>query len=271
MAFEDEYEGLEEEFRRQVESDNGHFGGRKSVYLPNIRPKDRVDFVLIGKHPSCSFASSLDEAREKIASNFQNFAYSFEDFLLHHCTREHLCQGRPSYYITDLAKGAMPIGLDEKEKQERYKRWFPLLLQELQLVAKPGATLIALEGKVNNFLSKKIQRELLNGHAVTALLSFSKTVRDNQRKAFSECYPELYHEFASSIQLSGIENTAQDVMQGTQMWEFIDETVKKRIRGGVGLSESRKKLAFTYKVSFECIRNSCRHENWRDHCPPGSR
>jgi hypothetical protein len=110
-----------------------------------------VDFVLIGMEPSIGGegASILDVARKKIKRGFKNFASSTEDFILHFCIKEYLCAGWGTYYLTDLSKGAMSVRAAKSEREKRYEKWHPLLLDELELVAGQKATpIIAIGNEV---------------------------------------------------------------------------------------------------------------------------
>lgn len=116
MTFKDDYAALEREFKRQVGKDNKELG-IKSRFLPNISPEGPVDFVLIAQEPSLGGAN-IGKAGEKIKQGDRNFSGSFEDFILHFCIREYLCQGGKGYHLTDLAKGAMAVKVAESQRQE---------------------------------------------------------------------------------------------------------------------------------------------------------
>ena len=64
-----------------------------------------------------------------------------------------------------------------------------------------------------------------------------------------------YRAFAKSISVGVIIDTAEAVLRDAEMEAFWHDTLK-RIRKGSGLTESRKKLMFDYKVAFEEIRKS---------------
>ena len=86
----------------------------------------------------------------------RNFSWSVEDFILHYCLREYLCQDGETYHLTDLAKGGMTIRLAGEQRQARYDRWYPLIEKELRLLTKQGGTrLIAIGNVVADFLRKK--------------------------------------------------------------------------------------------------------------------
>src|SRR5699024_7817782 len=101
------------------------------VYLPNIEPVGPVQNILICMEPSLGrWASSGNEAINKVKSGFRNFLYSMEDFILHYCVRRFLCENNASYHVTDISKGAMLIEKANTHRNERYGRWFSLLQEE---------------------------------------------------------------------------------------------------------------------------------------------
>jgi hypothetical protein len=116
-----------------------------SIYLPNFMPTGPVDYVFIGMEPSLgAWASSPGDARAKIAAGFRNFMWSMEDFILHTSARQYLCEPGQTYYVTDISKGAMLVQRANLDRAARYKRWFDLLKQEIELMAKPNAKVIAI-------------------------------------------------------------------------------------------------------------------------------
>ena len=132
---------------RDLERCFGAFAERDgSVYLPNFMPTGPVDYVFIGMEPSLgAWASSLEKAKAKIAAGFRNFMWSMEDFILHTSARHYLCEPGQTYYVTDISKGAMSVKRANLDRTVRYERWFPLLVQEIDLVAKPDAIPGALD------------------------------------------------------------------------------------------------------------------------------
>ena len=251
MEFNEKYEALEQKFREQVEKDNA--AGAKSIYLPNHRPQDRVDFVLIAMEPSLGlWGPSPEEAQKALDRGFKNFAWSTEDFILHHCIKKYLCKDKGSYYITDLSKGAM-LTKDAKEKpQERWQRWYPLLKQELKVVG-PNAPRISIGNETSLFLSKN----WLDKHAGT-IYHYSAQAAGRRGEEI-EGHKEAYKCFKSKVKLEDVKQTAEKVMREGEMDKLIDE-----ILGKLGkpdgqskdrkLSCSSKKLMFDYKVKFERFR-----------------
>lgn len=246
MTFGDDYEALEGEFKCQVEKDNKELG-IKSLFLPNIRPEGPVDFVLIAQEPSLG-GGGWDKGDEKIRQGDRNFSGSFEDFILHFCIREYLCQGGKSYHLTDLAKGAMAVKVAESQRQDRYDRWYPLLLRELQVVAKPGARIISIGRKVERFLKKKnLPRHTgeIPHYSRTANKHWGKSIKGREGD---------YRKFCAAVKQEYIELVADEVLKEVGVVAALKEEKLKRLKSGSGLTESRKKLMFDYKVDFEGMR-----------------
>ena len=246
MTFKDDYAALERDFERQVEKDNKELC-IKSLFLPNIRPEGPVDFVLIAQEPSLGGAA-LKKAGENIKQGDRNFSGSFEDFILHFCIREYLCQGGKGYHLTDLAKGAMAVRVAESQRKARYGSWYPLLQKELRLVAKPGARIISIGRKVEDFLNKKkLARHLgeIPHYSLTGSWHWGKEAKAD---------PEGFRKFCTTVSREKVERVAEEVLEEGGVKAALKEEKLKRLRGGSGLTESRKKLMFDYKVAFERMR-----------------
>ena len=114
--------------------------GEGDVFLPNPQPEGPVRYVLICMEPSLGrWARTADEARSRVKEGFRNFLFSTEDFIFHFCIRRYLCESAERYHITDLSKGAMLVDRSGPARDERYDRWYPLLEDEINLVATPNA------------------------------------------------------------------------------------------------------------------------------------
>ena len=243
MAFQDDYKKLEEKFKRQVDYDSRSTCAH-SEYLPNIAPQSPVDFVLIGSEPSTG-------GNSKGYCSPKNFSGSVEDFILHFCIKEYLCQRDETYYLTDLSKGAMPVRVASRpERTRRYKAWYPILLEEINLVSKPGSTsIIAIGGEVWSFLSKQ-KDQRLNGR----ILHYSKNAVPHRSKK-KTLYPKHYDRFEPSVCWEHIEQTVKRIATEGEMPGDYMEGILGNFNGQT-LTDSRKMLMFTYKVQFECIRKA---------------
>ena len=248
MTFEEAYSALEDDFRQRVEEDKQ--SGVKCIFLPNVEPIGPVDYVLVGMEPSLGgFAKGkgyarLEYAQRKIDLGFRIFC---EVWILHYPVRTFLCQDGESYYVTDLAKGAMLTNEKSAGSEKKYGEWYPLLEKELGLVAKPDAKIISIGNRVGQFLSKKG----LYGHVGTiphysgrAARYWGKEIEGTKRKS-------EYKQFAARIQaISGcfcIPNHA---------CERDGEPVKATP------TEPQRRFLFDYKVRFEHIRDQDK-SGWR--------
>src|SRR4051794_40504440 len=97
IAFRSSYRRLESDMKTRAESDG-------DVFLPNPEPPGPADYIFIGMEPSLGrWARSPEEARAKVDAGFRNFVFSIEDFILHFCIKQCLCESGQRYHITDLS------------------------------------------------------------------------------------------------------------------------------------------------------------------------
>ena len=239
MSFSEQYAALEGKFKEQVEKDNKDFG-IDSCFLANVAPKAPVDYVLVAMEPS----------RPANIDSIKNFAVSVEDFILHFCASEYLCKGESTYHTTDLSKGAMRVtdaSSSPALRYERYKRWYPLLCEEIELVARPNAPIIPVGYMVRDFLCvqkmPRLEKEILH---------YSQSAVSHRPK-MKRCYPDRYAKFKDTVDMSHIEATVKRVMEGAELGPGEPEKTLKRLQRGKKLTKSRKQLMFTYKCQFEKI------------------
>ena len=106
--------------------------------------------------PSFGWADSIEHAERKIAEGARNFGRSGNEsdpvslFIL--SIERFLCQQGRTYHLTDVSKGAMPVTVAALDRDRRYEEWYPLLLEEIEIVGKPSAPVIAIGKKVEAFL-----------------------------------------------------------------------------------------------------------------------
>jgi hypothetical protein len=151
------------------------------IYLPNPEPSAPVDYIFVCMEPSLGrWARSVDEANRKIASGFRNFLTGIDPMLLHFSARRYLCAKGQGYYITDFSKGAMLVKHAGKARIDRYDKWYSLLNQEIDLIAKPSARVIAVGSAVAEHLCRK---DFPRGIAPQVLLHYS-SLASSWRPAF---------------------------------------------------------------------------------------
>ena len=248
MTFEEAYSALEDEFRQRVEEDKQ--SGVKCILLPNIWPTAPVDYVLIGMEPSLGRwargkgKSRLEDAQKRIDQGFRNFCGVW---ILHYPVRTFLCQDGESYYVTDLAKGAMLTNEEGSGSEEKYDEWYPLLEKEIGLVAKPDAKIISIGNRVGQFLSKKG----VYGHVGTIPHYSGQATRYWGKEISGRKRESEYREFAARIQaISGCSCSPNHAC------ERDGEPVKATP------TEPQRRLLFDYKVRFERIREQDK-SGWR--------
>jgi hypothetical protein len=210
------------------------------VFLPNFTPLTPVDAILVGMEPSLGrWARTPAEAASRIAAGFRNFMWSLEDFILHYAARRVLCPVCGTYQITDVSKGAMTVAKANVDRQARYARWIALLREEVELIAKPHACIVALGREVGDLLNRhRFDRD------VTAVMHYSAQAA-RYRHAAVEGRGREFGAFAETVSIEDIVATAHAVMDEHSVPAVLRaETIARLHRAK--LSTSRKKLAFIY-------------------------
>jgi len=235
------YERLEDRMRARAGSDG-------AVFLPNPEPQGRVEYVFVCMEPSLgTWAKSPRDARAKVASGFRNFLSSPEDYLLHFCARRYLCRPGERYHLTDLSKGAMLVADARAGQAERYERWWPLLREELELLAAPGAQVVA----VGRAVFEELQRRQL-GWPLTQVIHYSPLAGKARNDAVAG-REEEFDRFRRTVCLEDIVASAEAALAASGVPEAFCEQALARLRTSE-LTPSRKKLVFGYKMAFEVVR-----------------
>jgi hypothetical protein len=239
-SFHAAYRELEERMKALAEADG-------DVFLPNPEPEGPVQYVLICMEPSLGrWTRSADEARSKVEAGFRNFIFSIEDFILHFCARHYLCKPAERYNITDLSKGAMLIDRASSSRDERYDRWYPLLQEEIDLVATPDAGIVTVGKVVSNYLERKpFERSF------TCIIHYSGQGRRARNEGMVG-REDSFQAFRDSVSLEDLIATAVDVLRSTRVPDRIRDETLSRLRRSQ-LTYSRKQLIFNYKVAFESM------------------
>ncbi len=215
----------------------------KSIYLPNCKPEEKVNHVLICMEPSLGRWAGLDP-HQRIKDGFRNFLPSDDVAILHFCVRRYLCRSGERYHITDVSKGAMLVKEAGSERQRRYCQWFPLLQEELDLVAMPDANIVAVGREVAQFLSQKrpgfrriIHYSPLAGHA-----------RLNGIKGHKDAFEAFKH----SVCHEDLVTVAKEAMKSMHVRDNIqDETLSRLYK--FELTDSGKLLMLNYKLAFDAM------------------
>jgi hypothetical protein len=192
----------------------------------------------------------LANAHEMRDKGLKNFAWSFEDFLLHHCAHKYLCDKGETYYITDIAKGAMRTDVAQVKQQERWRRWVDLLERELELVAKPEVKIISIGKESKRFLNSNLS-EGWRKHHLGNIIHYSPQAIPFRKRVPTE-HPAEYRELKRTVRSNQILSTAKRVMKQGKM-SSLEPQILTRLQSGKGLTESRKMLMFTYYKAFQRI------------------
>ena len=241
----EEYRCLEKKFREKVRKDN-KANCPHAHYLPNLVPKDKVDFVRVAMEPALGKACT-QESKEcwtgRGCSN--NFVNSIDDFILHFCVRRYLCEGsdEKTYHITDMAKTQLPPGCAKEGRFSRWKRWYCLLRDELKLVRKDNAPLIAIGRDVERFLKQK-------GEDSHYILHYSRRVLEKHVAREAKRCPSEYEKFKENVVANCLKETVRQVLKDVRSDSCIDK-ILEQLQLDRNFCERRKKLAFTYKMSFK--------------------
>lgn len=238
--FQRQYRDLERRMRKRAEDDG-------DVFLPNPEPTGPVDYVLICMEPSLGgWAKSPKEGEERVNAGFRNFLAGIEPMLLHFSVRKFLCKANQSYHVTDFSKGAMLVKRATHARSQRYAKWYDLLRDELELIAKPGAKVIAVGKAVHQALQR-------NAHpgTVTPVIHYS-SMAGKARKARLVGYEDQFETFRDSVSHDDVISTARDVLLDSAVPSAIYDDAMAAIQRAK-LTESRRKLIFAYKLEFESL------------------
>ena len=237
---------LEERFREKADEE-------RSIYLPRIVPDFPVDFVFVGMEPSLgSWVNARgkeneikEEAERKIRQGFVDFAFSMGDFILHYCIREYLCRSGASYYITNISKGAMTVNHAAEGRQERYSRWYPLFVEELELASKETTKVITIGKGVKDVLDKK-------GHKkIYSILHYSQQAVKFRGRHIQDMESQ-FCEFKKTVCKADVLDVAGCVIRESNMSKELGEKLLARLMKSrlSDLSLSQKKLIFDYKIDL---------------------
>ena len=153
------------------------------------------------------WARTAEEATAKVNGGFRNFVSSRDDFILHFAIRHYLCAPRERYHITDVSKGAMLVEQAGIDRTQRWDMWYPLLLEELDLVAKPEAGIFAVGRSVEEYLRKRAFPRPLS-----YVLHYSAAGRRHRRSAVVG-REASFEQFKSSVSLDLLLATAEEVFE----------------------------------------------------------
>ncbi len=216
----------------------------QSFYMPNPPICTTPEFCLIGMEPSLKWMEkekrllkNPSKFPEELRFERMNFLFSEEDFILHYCAFHYLCKGEYKYYVTDISKGAMLTKNAGKQRTDRYRRWLPLLEEELEILGNPMK--ISIGKAPADFLQK-------NNVAVhSSIMHYSK--RNSVR------YNPVYRAFEPKESLTNIHRELREfsinLLEHLQFpSEFLSKKVNRIFQDG--LSDWKKGIYLHYKNIF---------------------
>jgi hypothetical protein len=192
------------------------------------------------------WARNRDDAESRLKAGFRNFLDGYETMILHFAIRNYLCRKNQRYHITDLSKGAMLVRDAEKDPIQRYKNWYPLLIEEIELVASDHGIVFAVGSKVAQFLKKQNFPR-----PATRLIHYSDRAASHRDIIVQE-HEENFKLFQSTVTQEDFLDNAKDVIESSRVPYVISERALGRLHRR-NLTLSRLKLMFNYKLSFDAV------------------
>ena len=228
------YRELEQRFRERVAEDRAcalkRVEREHGVYVPNIDPTGQADYVLVAMEPNFRGIKNIAELERKIEEKklrgFQQRDVKESLGLFVQAIELYLCRGDETYWFTDLSKGAMPADMAAMNREARYEAWYPLLLEEIELVGKRRRPVIAIGQSVEDFLRKK----------------------DFEAKTGRRLFRVLHYSFQSS---GAFKKEMANDPEGFQT--FVDEEIGKDRPWPENFSKLRQWMAFYYRKRFREI------------------
>ena len=234
------YDALQHQWRQRAREHCHH-------YLKYLAPRGPVDFVLVGKMTSIS-EKDVDQTEPgcfpDVAPPHFNLLLSIGDLILNYGAHEHLCKQGETYYLTDLGKCARPPKQVKGRKQDdEFNYWYPMLLEELKLVAKPDATVIPVGAATGNFLKLKKSKSEFCYRLMDPILHWSSAANVAAKMA-SSLFPDEWKDFREDTSWEDLRKSVKDILTEAGLSQHpadIDRRYRDRFR------EMQIHLMFTYK------------------------
>ena len=224
--------------------------GRGHHYLRYLAPRGKVDYVLVAKMTSISEkdAEELDPGELRYPAPHLNLLISIGDLTLNYGAHRYLCKPGETYYLTDLGKCAIPPQQAKgKLEREEFEFWYPKLLEELELVAKPTTTVVAVGRATWNFLQKQSD---FPHRLVGPILHWSPQLVGAAQMA-STLFPTDWEKFRQATTWEDLYKSTEEIFSAAGLSRHMD-TVGQRIK-----SDFRKRdmhFMFTYKKQMPLLR-----------------
>jgi hypothetical protein len=134
-----------EKCKKRVNDDNKEFG-IDSIFLPQTETCPKPKYLIVSMEPKMNNKKEMERDIKEGYKGFVNYAIDY-------CAYK-LCGNKYEYQLEDFCKGAM-YNSDAKEKRNnRYKKWLPLLEEEWKLLGEPK--IIVASKTVYNIIEKKL-------------------------------------------------------------------------------------------------------------------
>ena len=237
QAFSEQYDALQHQWRQRAKN-HGH------QYLQYLAPRSPVDYVLVGKMTSIGekdAAMTEPGCYPAIDPPHFNLHVSLGDLILNYGAHEHLCKAGETYYLTDLGKCAVPPGRAKgKVEEKEFDEWYPVLLEELKLVAKPNATVIPVGGATGNFLKRRTNFPY---RLTEPILHWSRAAFVAAKMA-SSFFPDEWLEFSQTTSWDDLRASTEEILTEAGLSHHM-ATIDRRYRDR--FRETQIHLMFTYK------------------------
>ena len=228
--------------------------GRERHYLRYLPPQGKVDYVVVAKMTSIdkSKAQRLDPGELlNYPAPHLNLLISIGDLTLNYGVYRYLCKPGETYYLTDLGKCAIPPQQARgKLEREEFEFWYPKLLEELELVAKSTATVVAVGRATWNFLQKQQKQSEFPYQLVGPILHWSPQLVAAAQMA-STLFPSEWEEFQQTTSWEDLYKSTDEIFSDAGLSQHMD-TVGQRIK-----KDFRKRdmhYMFTYKKQMPLLR-----------------
>ncbi len=251
----EQYDALQGKWR-QLAIDHEHH------YLQYLAPRAPVDFVLVAKMPSIS-----EQATAKIPPGEYpatdppsfNLLLSLGDLILNYGAHRHLCKPGETYYLTDLGKCALPPKQAKGRLQEKeFIDWYPMLLKELELVAKPAATVIPVGSTTGYFL----KRQPNFPYALTEPILHWSTAAIVAAKMAASLFPQEWKEFRQATSWEDLRASSEEIFLEAGLGQHMD-VVHHRFKGR--FKDMHRHYMFTYKKEMPLRRPDVSDTKLFDH------
>lgn len=230
-----------------TELENEYKKHSDKVFLPNIKPLQKVDYIFIGTEPSLGrWAKTVEEANQHIKDGFCNFIFSLEDFIFKYAIETYLL---PSYYITDISKFAIKTDEARKNSYFTWNEGLPLLKQEIETYKNEKTKIVSIGQSQTAFLFKN---GILTSES-DSILHFS--TQNSERRKF-EIDDIAFKEYQKSIP------TIEDIVYFAKRYldkNFVSPETKSKVLKNLSktkeLTEEKQRLLFYLRSKFILFQN----------------